>query len=767
MKNNLDKDLLLSRRSFLVASVNASIMMAFAPLILADNSESAAESLQNKQFAPTVWFEIDANGKVLVNIAKAEMGQHVGTALAKIIADELGANWDDVSIKHVDSDTKWGFMVTGGSWSVFTSFKMLSQAGAAGRISLLEAAAKLLNTTVEQCRIENSQVNDGTNSISFADIVKKGDISKTFTSEALDALPIKPANLRQEIGREVAALDIPAKTNGTAVYGIDVEIDGMIYARPIVPPTRYGCQVTGVDDSQAQKINGYLGFEILKDPSNTLQGWVSVLARDYHSAIKAGDAINVIYNKGAKAKTSFDDIQAHGRQLANDKNAGLLYIDDGDVEQALNDQQNRIITADYYTAPVLHFQMEPVNAVVELKQDTWHIHTGNQWQSLSLPLTAKALGVSEDKVIYHQYYLGGGFGRRLYGDYTVPAALTAKAINKPVKMVFTRADDARFDCIRSPSVQHFEAALDGSNRLTAMYHGLAAGWPTKSMAPGFLFDSLDKKGGIDGFSTNGSDHWYTVPNHRVRTINNSLAQETFLPGWLRAVGPGWIGWGVESFIDEIALASNTDPIQFRLALLDGKGKNAGKAPESIGGAKRLANTLKILDERLQKQYPDKISFADNEGIGIATTTGQERTMPTWIACAAAVKVNRQTGKIIVKKIHAVVDCGTVVHPDGALAQVESSILWGLSLALHESTSIDNGQVTDVNLNTYTPLRMADVPELDIHFIDSTEIPTGLGEPGLIAVGPAIANAIFDAIGIRLRSLPMKPKDITQALAMQQ
>jgi isoquinoline 1-oxidoreductase beta subunit len=441
-----------------------------------------------------------------------------------------------------------------------------------------------------------------------------------------------------------------------------------------------------------------------------------------------------------------------------DSSSGGLFVDHGDIDQAAQSAKTSI-EGTYRTSSVLHFALEPVNAAVEFKDGICHVHTGNQWQSLFLPTVAKAVGLADDKVVIHQYYLGGGFGRRLAGDYMVPAALTAKAIGKPVKLVFTREDDSRFDCIRSPSVQHFSAYWNGDAKLLGIEHAAAAGWPTLTMAPGFMPDSVDKKTKIDSFSISGADHWYSLNNHRVRAINNPLAQKTFLPGWLRAVGPGWIGWGVESFMDEVAHQEGADPIEYRLALLDGKGKNAGKAPEAVGGATRLKNVLEVLKGRID--WGAKL--AKNEGIGIAVAAGQERTMPTWSACAAKVKVNPSTGEVKVLKLSTVMDCGTVVHPDGALAQTEGAMLWGLSLALHEGTEIKDGQVKDTNLNTYTPLRMSDVPELDISFVQNSEFPTGLGEPGLIAVAPAIGNAIFNAVGARVRDLPIRPKAVLAAL----
>jgi CO/xanthine dehydrogenase Mo-binding subunit len=479
---------------------------------------------------------------------------------------------------------------------------------------------------------------------------------------------------------------------------------------------------------------------------------VSVLADTYYGAIRAAQAIEVEYKAGKTANVSEQDLISEGEKLVADKTSGGRFVDHGDIDKTAAEAQ-KSIDSTYRTASALHFALEPVNAAVEFKDGICHVHTGNQWQSLFLPVVAKSVRLTEDKIIIHQYYLGGGFGRRLAGDYMVPAALTAKAIGKPVKLVFTREDDSRFDCIRSPSVQHFAAYWDGENVLQGIEHAAAAGWPTLTMAPGFMPDSLDKKTKVDPFSISGADHWYSLNNHRVRTINNTLAQKTFVPGWLRAVGPGWIGWGVESFMDEIAHAQNIDPVDFRMQLLDARGKNAGKAPEAVGGATRLAH---VLQETKMKSGWGK-TLPKNEGLGVAIAAGQERTMPTWSACVAHVRVDPETGKVKVLKLTSVIDCGTVVHPDGALAQTEGAMLWGLSLALHEGTAIKDGQVADTNLNSYTPLRMADVPELHISFIENTEIPTGLGEPGLIAVAPAIGNAIFNAVGARMRDLPITPE----------
>lgn len=751
----------LTRRNFLVGSVAGGVMMAFSGCSRETTAPTApSETLAAGAFEPTVWFEVRPDGGVLVNIAKAEMGQHVGTALARVVAEELEADWDQVEILHVDSDPRWGYMVTGGSWSVHTTFDQLSAAGAAGRIALLEAGAALLGVSQESCSVSNSVVSGGGKSISFGDIVSSGTLDRSFSEEELAALPRKAPEQRKLLGRPVAALDIPAKTRGGAEYGIDAKIDGMVYARPVLPPTRYGCTIDAVDDSAAKTVPGYLETVPLEDPSGTCQGWLAVVAETFPAAIKAADALKVSWTPGPNAEVSESDILAEGEKLVNDPAAGGLWLRLGDVDAAMA-SADKVVDSTYRTSSVLHFQLEPVNALAFEKDGHWHLHAGNQWQSLYIPVVAEALGVAEEQVTFHQYYLGGGFGRRLSGDYMVPAALTAKAIGRPVKMVFTRPDDSRFDCLRSPSVQRVQTALDASGKPTAYDHAAAAGWPTAAMAPGFL-SAPEEAGTTDRFSISGADHWYSIPSQRIRAIKNEVAQGTFQPGWLRAVGPGWTGWAVEQHMDEVAAAAGSDPLEFRLSLLDAAGRNSGEDPVSTGGAARLREALVRAAD--MAGWKDRDSLPADTGLGIAVSGGQERTMPTWTACVARVKVDRSSGKINVEKLTAVVDAGTIVDPDGALAQLEGSTLWGLSLALHESTEIASGEVSDTNLDTYTPLRIHQVPEMDLAFVDNTHMPSGLGEPGLIAVAPAIANAVHAAVGARLRDLPMRPERVLAALS---
>ena len=745
----------LSRRQFVVGAAGSSLVLGLGLALSGCQPDQTASDLVSQggsaSFSPVMWFEIDANGAITMNIVRAEMGQHVGTALAQVIADELGAAWEDVSIQHVDTDPKWGHMVTGGSWSVHTSFTQLSQAGAGGRMVLTEAGARMMGVAPEACRVEASRVFSGSASVTFAEIIKAGAVSRSISREELDALPIKTPAERTIVGRDVPALDVPAKSDGTAQYGLDIHRPGMVYGIPLIPPTRYGAQVRGIDESAAESLPGYLGAVLIEDPTSTLQGWVVVAAEIMPVALKAARAVQVDWQPGETAGVSEADLLAEGLRLARDPSRGTLVVDDGDVDAARATAASQL-DATYRTATALHFTLEPQNAVVEFDDaGQCHIYAGNQWQSLILPLLAQVLDLPESDIVIHQQYLGGGYGRRLFGDQMIPAALASRALGRPLKLIFDRESDSRFDCARSPTVCTFAASFDEQGALTGVEHAAVAGWPTLSMAPGFMAPGVAGEGKFDPFSISGADHWYTMPAHRVHAVNNELAQKTFLPGWLRAVGSGWTGWGVESFMDEIAYEMGEDPVAFRLALLDGQGKNAGGEGSTVGGAARLRAVLKDVEERSGWGR----ALPANEGMGVAVCHGQERGMPTWIACVAHVAVMPETGEIAVKKLWQTIDVGTVVNPSGAMAQAEGAALWGLSLALREGAEFESGQVKQRNLDTYTPLRMADVPELDIVFVDSDAFPSGLGEPPFIPVAPAIGNAVFAATGQRVRDLPIR------------
>ncbi|WP_024951621.1 xanthine dehydrogenase family protein molybdopterin-binding subunit [Cobetia crustatorum] len=771
---NTDEKSGISRRGFLIGSVAGSAMLAFgvsgASLAAAtSNKASASETLSDGAFEPTMWYAIGTDGTITIHITKAEMGQHVATSLARLVIEELEADLASVEIVYVDSDPKWGYMITGGSWSVNHSYQPLSQAGAAGRIALIEAGARQMGVSVESCKARQGRVISGEQSLGYGEIVAAG-LERSFTEDELAAIELKPASERRVLGTKGNALDVPPKTNGQAVYGIDytlpAEVEARVgktlHARPVLPPSRFGCKVTAVDDSEASKVIGYRQTIELKDPSGMCQGWLAVIADNFSAAMRATDLLKVEWSKGDSYHIDEAAIQAEGQRLVStpSRDNGSLMVDQGDPS-ALIEGAATTVESTFTTSSVLHFTLEPANALAYEEEGQWHVHCGNQQQSLLIPLVAKALEVEDGKITHHQLYLGGGFGRRLHGDYAVPAALAAKALGRPVKMIFTRPDDSRFDCVRSPSVQRVRSGLDADGRVVASEHAAAAGWPTAALMPSFLAEAVEGGGKLDSFSISGADHWYNVGTQRVWAQQNKTAHEAFVPGYLRSVAPGWTLWAVEQHIDELALAAKQDPAEFRLSLLDAEGRNAGKSPVSTGGAERLRTVLKRVMEK--SGWSERDSLPEDTGMGVALSFGQERSMPTWVACVARVKVDRATGEVKIEKLTSVVDAGTLAHPDGAMAQLEGSLLWGVSMALHEGTEYRDGGPVAQNLGAYQPLRMHQVPKMDLEFIDSTEMPVGLGEPGTTVVAPALANAIQHAVGVRLRDLPMRPAKLKAAL----
>jgi len=349
---------------------------------------------------------------------------------------------------------------------------------------------------------------------------------------------------------------------------------------------------------------------------------------------------------------------------------------------------------------------------------------------------SKHLGVDASKIRIHQHYLGGGFGRRLENDIMLEAAIIAREVGKPVKLIRSREEDLRRDYYRSATLQTVKGGLDASGKLVAWENTLVTAYP------GERYGGLDDKG-RDQFALNGSDHVYEIPNQFVRAVR---AETGMSVGYVRAVAPNYTFFAVETFIDELANQAKADPVQFRLAMLN--------------GSPRLANVLKIVADRSGWGSP----LPPNVGRGIACVTAQEKKSPTWTASAIQARVDPATGAIRVEKVICAVDCGIVVNPDGVRSQVEGSLLFGLSNALKERATVANGQLVQSNFHDYQVLRMNEIPDVvEVHVVQSTEFPTGVGEPGVTTIAPALSNAVFAATGARVRSLPFLPERVMEAM----
>ena len=752
----------ITRREMLVGSAVAGTGLIVGYSGLPGAVGGAREALAAGSWDHQVFLTMDNAGIATVHITKAEIGQHIGTALAQAVAEELEVDWNDVRIDYPDTEEKWGFMITGGSWSVNWTFDRNSRIGASARIALIEAAAKMMGVPAAQCSASNSVVTDSVSGANrtYSEILSQTTIDRTFSEDEMKALTLKKFGEYKVVGKNIPALDIPDKLTGVARYGIDVFVPNMVYGRLVSNPTRFGAVPLSADDSAAKSIDGYAGVAVIKeDPTGVNTGYVVALGETYWAAEKAAAAMKVTWDSGPNANTSSSDIIQSAKDSIADESQGFTWVLEGDPEGAMNAAETTV-EAEYETSLGYHGLMEPINCVAMESNGIWHLFTGSQFQGRFTAMTAAALGVDGKNVVLHQQYCGTGFGRRLEPDGAIISALAAQQIGRPVKLVYTREDDLRFDFHQTHTVQRVKGGVNAAGKIDAMSHVVAAGWATKRLAPGFLAESVDKKGKIDQFSTNGSDHWYDIPNHYVRSVENTTAMAATPPGQLRAVAPTWTWWANESFMDEVAHKIGKDPLDMRLSMLSATGKNAGTPPNTVGGANRLRNALIVAAGK--SGYGVK-PMPENTAMGIASVASQERGSPSWTAVVAEVHVDPSSGEPTLKKITVAMDVGTAVNPDGVLAQIQGSALYGSSRVLHENVTLTNGSIDQGNFDTWTPMRIHQAPEVDVTIIQNGHYPAGAGEPAITVVGPAIGNAIFDAVGARVRSVPITPEKIKHAM----
>ena len=803
----------ITRREFLIRSATtaagASLGIAFGPALL--NGAQAATGMA--AFTPAIWFTITPDSKTIMHVVKAEMGQHIGTAFAQIIAEELEVKWDDVRLDQpVESNETfgvYGLAYTVNSGSVTTEFDRIARAGAAGRIAMIEAGAKLLNAKESNCFAANSRVVDRTTkrAVSYGEILQKTTIDRKFSyPDDLKNIKLKDRSKYEIIGKSVPAIDIPAKTNGQAKYGIDVFLPNMAYGALVLPRSRYGAKVTGVDDSEAKKIPGFIKAVTVNDALGKCMGWVVAVAEKFPQAMQAAKALKVTWDAGPYGNLSSADLKEEYKQMQSDPSkAQGAWVLEGDVEKALGDAE-KTLEVEYTTEMVCHATMEPLNATVQQVNDEWHVYTGTQGASFArMTLTgylSKVLDKKPEdiKVFIHNQLVGGGFGGKQDYDEILAAAFCAKEAGRPVKLIQTRESNFATSFARTPTYHKLSAGLKGG-ALAAMNHDIVCGWMGARFGVGKKFgsdwlqqDSWDgRKADIDQWSIGGSDHWYDIKNHRVRAWNSEQTTWAVQASALRTVSNSYNMFVVESFMDEVAHALKRDPLEFRLSMLNGKGGNRG-IPNSghkpgtgsdyymdqlwislpwtkegswipyesatVGGALRLANVLRVA---ATKAGWGKKTLPPNTGMGIAVSSAEERQSPTWVAGIAEVHVDPVTGVVKINRLTIAMDMGIAVNPNNIKAQIQGSALWGASQILSEKLTLKDGAFEQANYNDYVPIRLADIPQIDIEIVQSGRHPSGVGEPASTVVAPAVANAVFNAIGVRVRQMPMTAEAILQGI----
>ena len=772
-----------SRRSFLISSAVGASSLVFANSIV--NAKEAVDLLNPASplvlppnFTPSVWFTMESNGRTTVHIFRNEMGQHVGTSLAQIVAEELCLSWKDVTIDYpqMDSNTygTYGMQLTGGSWSVVSEFDKLSKVSAAARQIIVESGADLLGADIADCIAENSIIKDTLmgEKISFSEILSETVIDYQVTEEDLATIQRKEKKDYKIIGRSVPALDIPEKINGSARYAIDAQVPNMVYAKIIAPPKRLGARIISIDDKKAKQIKGYLTTIPFNFPDEALNGGILthvplVVASDYPSAMRAAKLIDVNWNTDACSTASSADFEKEAYKLLKDGKNGRLSWKIGEYDTCGEGKECKKLERSYKTSMVAHVALEPMSALVNFDNGFLHIYAGHQAGTLLPNIIGQFTSISPDKIIYHPHLVGGSFGKRSEFGMIALASMASIQLKKPIKLILTREDDMAFSHPRTPTVQRLEAVISGKECLGYKQEIASATMQFDKLMPQFLRNPIvdgapvESENKIESATVVGADNWYDIENQTVNYFRQASVEDTIPVRNVRSVGNNYTVFATETFIDEVSQEIGVDPMAFRLNYLNGVGINAGSnTPASYGGGKRLANVLKIASGLANYGLEN---LGEYEGLGIAITGAENRWAPCFLALVAKVKVDKNSAAIDVQKLTCVLDVGIAINPDGIKAQVEGSLLWGLSNALLEKMTLEDGMVSERNFDSYKWQNITKIPELEIHIVENGIFPSGVGEPATCVVAPAIGNAIFNATGVRLRSLPFSREELFEGL----
>jgi isoquinoline 1-oxidoreductase subunit beta len=688
-----------------------------------------AEPAPASPFAPNAFIRIDRDGTVTFIVNKSEMGQGVYTALPMLIAEELECDWMSIRVEAAPADpayvhTAWGIQGTGGSTSTWSEWERLSMVGATAREMLISAAAKIWNESPAGCRAENGRVINATGkSIAYGELVETA-----ATIPVPKDVELKKPDKYKILGKHQLRIDNPVKVEGTARFGLDVDLPGMLTSVVAHSPV-FGGKVVSFNADKAKAVPGVK--EVVRIPTG-----VAVVADDFWAARKGRELLEVVWDEGEWAELSTDWVREEYRKLS--ATPGNIARKEGDPEQALAKAARQLI-AEYEVPYLAHACMEPLNCTVDLKADSCDIWTGTQSQTTNQLAAAKITGLLPEQIRIHTTFLGGGFGRRgnPHSDFVVEAVEVAKAAGKPVKLVWTREDDMRGGYYRPMWYDRFAAGLDKDGNLIAWRHTIVG----QSIIADTPFEGAMLKNGLDITSVEGAeDIPYAIPNILVDLHSPKLPVTV---QWWRSVGYSHTAFVVEGFLDEAAHAAGKDPFEFRRSLLTGKPRH-----------------LRVLDLAAQKAgWSNPPSEGRSRGIALAESYG------SYVAQVAEVSVSSQ-GKVRVHRVICVIDCGRFVNPQTIEAQMESGIIFGLSAALHGAITLKEGRVEQGNFNNYPVLRMNETPQIEVYIVPSTEKPGGVGEPGVPPIAPAVANAVFALTGARLRALPMIPEAVLKAMKRQ-
>lgn len=697
----------MDRRTFIQSTAILSSGLAVGFSFKHNVAIAADETLSNP------WLTIGSDNTVTMYVARSEMGQDVYTSMTILIADELDVPLERIKIEMAPANAKLygndalgGAQITGGSTSMRDAWIKLRTVGATAREMLVAAAAQKWNVSASSCVANDGEVRSGANRASY------GELAADAAKQVHSGKPtLKTKDQFKYIGKNIGRLDTPAKVKGTAQYGVDVREPNMLAASLAMSPV-IGGKVKSFDATKAKAVKGVEAIVQVPDG-------IAVLARDYYTAKKARDLLNIMWDNGNTAPITSMAVIEKGLREAS-KKTGAVVGQSGNVDAPMTGAVKKI-TAQYHTPFVAHATLEPVNCSVSIQNGECHVWGPVQFQQGALGAAVAASGLPEEKVFIHTTFIGGGYGRKLENDYVSQATSIAKASGQPVRMIWSREDDMTHDFYRPISLSQMTGGFDASGKLTGLSSKMTSPSVTARAFPGFVVN------GSDPFMNEGSANLtYNVANHRAENVIHDTGIRV---GYWRAVSNNLNSFAMESFMDELALAAKKDPVAFRMELLD-------KHPRA----------QKVLSTVAEKAGWGK-KLAAGHGLGVAQTECYD----AYIAVVAEVSLTN--GKPTVHKLTCVVDPGIAVRPDQVLAQIESGLLLGFSTAMKNKITFKNGAAEQKNFDTYPLLRMSEAPVIEITVIEGGTQPSGLGEVGTPLAAPAIANAIVAAGGKRLRSLP--------------
>jgi isoquinoline 1-oxidoreductase subunit beta len=705
----------VNRRDFLrigAAAGGGLLIGLHLPELVRANAATAAA------FAPNAFIRIGTDDIITVIVNKSEMGQGVYTSLPMLAAEELEANWSRVRFESAPVDPAYnhpvfGIQMTGGSTSTPSEWERFRKAGATARLMLIAAAARQWNVEPQSLKAENSFVIHSASSrrASFGSLAEAA-----AKIEPPKDVPLKDPKEFKLIGKATRRLDTPAKVDGSAQFAIDVKIPGMFTAVVARAPV-FGGKVVSFNDEQARKVPGVK--DVVPVPSG-----VAVIASGFWPAKLGREKLEVKWDDGANANLSTTAMREQFAKLA--QSPGLVAKKVGDPAKALAGA-TKTVTAEFEVPYLAHATMEPLNCVVDLRADSCEIWTGTQFQTGDAAAAATIAGLKPAQVKIHTTFLGGGFGRRANpaNDFVAEAVHVAKAAKVPVKVVWTREDDLHGGYYRPMWYDRMVGGIDDKGNPIAWTHTIVG----QSILQGTPFEQFLVKDGIDGTSVEGAaDLLYGIPNLQVDLHTPKIGVPVL---WWRSVGHSHNGFAVEAFFDELAHAGGKDPFELRRTLL--------------ANQPRMKAVLELVAQ--------KANWGTRAPAGRARGIATHFSFDSYVAQVAEVSVDK-TGEVKVHRVVCAVDCGRVVNPDSVKAQMEGGIVFGLTAALKDEITLEGGRVQQRNFHDYQMLRINESPEIEVHIMPSTEAPTGVGEPGVPPVAPALANAIFAATGKRIRRLPI-------------